>query len=77
MRMPGEGEDSRRAVLLGLCGIRRSDEGMSNRAAIGYAILAGKRMGLHEEQLKLLENLMLKEMDLTGEEEAEEAYRNN
>lgn len=50
---------------------------MNNSAAMGYAILAGKRIGLTKKQLEQLEAAMREEMDLTSEKEAEEAYRNN
>lgn len=50
---------------------------MNNSAAIGYAILAGKRMGLSKVQLIELENTMKEEMDFVTEDEAEEVYRNN
>jgi hypothetical protein len=50
---------------------------MTNGAAIGYAILAAKRLGLTTKQLIVLEGEMRAEMDITTEEEAEEAYKNN
>jgi glycerol kinase len=50
---------------------------MTNAAAIGYAILAAKAMGLTQKQLQDLEGKMRVEMDFVTEEEAEEAYKNN
>lgn len=50
---------------------------MTNAACIGYAILAGKAMGLTHKQLQDLERSMRSVMDFTTEEDAEEAYKNN
>jgi hypothetical protein len=50
---------------------------VTNAACIGYAILAAKEMGLTQKQLQDLERSMRTEMDMTTEEEAEEAYKNN
>lgn len=49
---------------------------MTNGAAIGYAILAAKSIGLGKEIIKLLESAMYSEMDFTGEDAAEKAYQN-
>ena len=50
---------------------------MTNAAAIGYAILAAKRLGLDEVTIKKLDRAMYQEMDVTHEKTAEEAYRSN
>jgi hypothetical protein len=50
---------------------------MNNGAAIGYALIAGKEMGLTKEQLVQLERSMRSAMDFHTEEEAEEVYRKN
>ncbi|WP_219637719.1 hypothetical protein [Cohnella sp. CFH 77786] len=50
---------------------------MTNAAAIGYAILAAKKLGLSREELHKLESIMYRIMDEVSEEEAEEAYRSN
>ena len=50
---------------------------MTNAAAIGYAIMAAKAMGLGRDALKALESHMYYMMDEATEEEAEEVYRNN
>jgi predicted solute-binding protein len=48
---------------------------MTNAAAIGYMILAAKKMGMDEEKIKELATRMYYRMDEHTEEEAEEAYR--
>jgi len=48
---------------------------MNNSAAIGYAILAAKRIGLTREQIMKLDRAMYEVMDEVTEEEAEEEYR--
>jgi hypothetical protein len=50
---------------------------MTNAAAIGYMILAAKRMRLDKMYIAQMEANMRSEMDFTTEEEAEEAYKNN
>ena len=50
---------------------------MTNGAAIGYMILASKKIGLDKETIEKLDMLMFQEMDMTTEDQAEEAYRNN
>ena len=50
---------------------------MTNGAAIGYALLAARRIGIAYDRLVQLEELMREEMDHTTEEEAEEVYQNN
>jgi hypothetical protein len=50
---------------------------MTNGAAIGYALLAAKRMGFTEKQLQELEGIMRDYMDLVTEDDAEEVCRNN
>jgi hypothetical protein len=49
---------------------------MTNGAAIGYAILASKRLGLTLEQIRQLDRAMYEAMDEYTEEEAEEVYQN-
>lgn len=49
---------------------------MTNSAAIGYMIKAAKRANLDKKTIKQLEALMLEEMDICTEEEAEEEYCN-
>lgn len=51
-----------------------SDE-MTNGAAIGYMIMAGKSMGLDEDTIKTLEAQMKYKMDMRTEEEAEKVYQ--
>jgi hypothetical protein len=50
---------------------------MTNAAAIGYMILAAKRADIDPELIEVLVHLMVQEMDLTTEEEAEQAYKSN
>jgi hypothetical protein len=50
---------------------------MTNNAAIGYAIMACKKLGMTNEELQQLESIMYRLLDLVSEEEAEEAYREN
>lgn len=50
---------------------------MTNGAAIGYAIIAARWLGLTEEQIQKLERGMETAMDRYTEEEAEETYRKN
>jgi len=49
---------------------------MTNGSAIGYAIIAAKRIGLTPEQIRKLDRALYEAMDEITEEEAEEAYRN-
>lgn len=48
---------------------------MDNQEAIGYMILAAKRKGYTDEQIRELEGAMLYMMDMKTEEEAADAYR--
>lgn len=48
---------------------------MTNSEAIGYAIMALKRLGYNEEQIRKIEGKMLYMMDMYSEEEAEDFYR--
>ena len=50
---------------------------MNNAAAIGYMVIAARRMGLIEDLIYLLKHEMDIAQDEFTEEEAEEAYRNN
>jgi hypothetical protein len=50
---------------------------MTNAAAIGYAILAAKALGMSNEELRRLEYVMYRLMDEVTEETAEDEYRNN
>lgn len=47
---------------------------MTNAAAIGYMIRAAKQIKLDDKTIKILEILMLEEMDFHTEEEAEQTY---
>jgi len=49
---------------------------MTNAAAIGYMIRAAKQTKLDKKTIKLLEAIMLEEMDFHTEEEAEKTYYN-
>lgn len=49
---------------------------MTNAAAIGYMIRAAKQTKLDNKTIKILEAIMLEEMDLHTEAEAEKAYYN-
>ena len=49
---------------------------MTTAAAIGYAILAAKKLGLTKEQISQLSATMYSTMDMTEEEYAEKVYRN-
>jgi len=54
---------------------------MTNAAAIGYMILAAKRLqkageNIPDELIRKLDRMMYDMMDVKSEEEAEEAYRN-
>lgn len=48
---------------------------MTNQAAIGYVILAARRLGYTEEQIKLLEIEILNRMDWITEDFAEQVYQ--
>lgn len=48
---------------------------MTNAAAIGYMIRAAKQTKFDDKTIRLLEVLMLEQMDLHTEEEAEQTYR--
>ena len=48
---------------------------MTSAAAIGYAILAAKKIGLSKEKISELSATMYKTMDLTEEEYAEKVYQ--
>lgn len=50
---------------------------MDNGTAIGYALLACKKLGMSKEELERLEAGMHSLMDLVSEDEALEAYKNN
>lgn len=47
---------------------------MTNAAAIGYMIRAAKQAKLDDKTIKLIEALMLEQMDFHTEEEAEKTY---
>lgn len=47
---------------------------MNNYAAIGFMILAAKRANLDYEVIKVMEEQMKQEMDVTTVEEAQRAY---
>lgn len=47
---------------------------MTNAAAVGYMIRAAKQANLDDRTIKILEVLMLEEMDEHNETEAEETY---
>ena len=47
---------------------------MTNAAAIGYMIRAANQANLDDKTIKLLEVLMLEQMDFHTEGEAEQAY---
>lgn len=47
---------------------------MTNAAAIGYMIIAARRLGLSEEQIKALEVEMLSRMDWVSADFAELTY---
>jgi len=54
---------------------------MTNAAAIGYMILAAKRLQkkgepIPDELIRKLDSMMYDMMDMKSEDEAEEAYRN-
>lgn len=48
---------------------------MTNAAAIGYMIRAAKQTKLDNKTIKILEAIMLEEMDFHTEEEAERTYQ--
>jgi len=48
---------------------------MNNSAAIGYAIIAAKAIGLKKEEIERLGRTMETAMDFNTEEVAEEVYR--
>lgn len=48
---------------------------MTNAAAIGYMILAARRIHLTAQQEEKLEAAMRSEMDICTEQEAEQAYK--
>ena len=50
---------------------------ISNAAAIGYAILAAKKLGLNKDELQHLETIMRGYMDLVDPNEAEDIYHKN
>lgn len=47
---------------------------MTNAAAVGYMIRAAKQTELEDKVIKILEVLMLEEMDFHTEQEAEKTY---
>ena len=47
---------------------------MTNAAAVGYMIRAAKQTELEDKIIKILEVLMLEEMDFYTVEEAEQTY---
>ncbi|MBB6672593.1 hypothetical protein [Cohnella nanjingensis] len=49
---------------------------MTNAAAIGYMILAAKKLDWSIHDIHTLESMMVDMMDERTEEEAEEIYRN-
>jgi hypothetical protein len=49
---------------------------MDNGAAIGYMILAAKRLDIPEKLIKDLEHAMYEKMDFVDEERAEQEYQN-
>lgn len=49
---------------------------MTNGAAIGYAIIAAKRIGFTEELIRNLDRTMYEAMDEYTEDEAEKEYQN-
>ena len=53
----------------------QEDKKMTNGAAIGYAIIAAKWIGLTDEQIKKLDRAMYEAMDKTTEEHAEKVYQ--
>lgn len=48
---------------------------MNNSAATGYKILAAKKCGFQEKDIKAIEREMQRQMDFRIEEEAEKMYR--
>ena len=50
---------------------------MNNAAAIGYMILAAKKLKLSKEIIRDLESMMNQCMDVYSEHEAETEYRKN
>ena len=48
---------------------------MTNSAAVGYMIRAAKQAKLDDRTIKMIEILMLEQMDFHTEEEAERTYR--
>jgi len=49
---------------------------MNNSATIGYMILAARKVGLQEKEIKAIEREMQLQMDCKTEGEAEVSYRN-
>lgn len=49
---------------------------MTNKAAIGYMILAAKVLKMDDYDIRQLENEMISQMDENTEEEAEKEYKN-
>jgi hypothetical protein len=49
---------------------------VTNGSAIGYMIMAAKRIEWSVTDIQTLESMMVDMMDLQTEEEAEETYRN-
>ena len=62
--------DSTGSILILIGGIR-----VNNAAAIGYMILAAKKLGMSAEEIRKLESMMHYCMDVHSEEEAEDTYR--
>lgn len=48
---------------------------MNNSAATGYMILAAKKLGIQEKEIKAIEREMQRQMDFKTEGEAEDMYR--
>ena len=51
--------------------------GMTNGAAIGYALMAADAMGLTEAQKRKIETKMYELMDFVEEDKAEKRYQGN
>lgn len=48
---------------------------MTNESAIGYAILALKKLGYRDEEIRKIESEIRYQMDMKTKEEAQEQYR--
>lgn len=55
--------------------VAETTKGMTNGAAIGYAIMAARDLDLPDSTIAMIQNNMKHLMEIVTEEKAEQAYR--